>query len=213
MGKSCADIRVQPTKKPLAKGVNEYFFHPLVTQVIRAETIPMADEKRFSMYFALNGASVNGDPEFLFEITEHPQIMIANECKDRNAGIAQGGQFAQEAGESFGDNRLVFEPKFKQVPDEVDRFCLRCNGVQPTADLTFTFRAAQAGIGAKMKVRNEVGFFACCVHGAKVWNEDYEDFADLHGFFKKGIFRVTLPVRGIQVPFVPCRPKSPFYRS
>lgn len=159
IGQPSAQIRVKPTKQPLAQRMHEHLFHSLVAFVVWPEAVAVTNKKSFSVYLAPNRLFENRYPELLLKVAEHPQIVIARESKNGHASIAQLGQFAKQTAETLRNHRLVFEPEFEQITHQVNSLRIGSHHIKPAHHLSLAFGACQPRIRAQVKIGSEEGLF------------------------------------------------------
>lgn len=113
-------VRVQTPKKPLVKGVTEYFFEALEAFVARTLAIAMTQKKAFAVDFGYISVAMHLQTELLAEVAKGPHIVVAHKKVHGNAGIGELGQFAEQAHMVFGHHMLVLKPKIKNIAHQIN---------------------------------------------------------------------------------------------
>jgi hypothetical protein len=90
------------------------------------------------------------------QIICHPHIVVPGEKMNRNSGISNAGESAQETSESPGDNKLIFPPEIEDITQEPDLFRIGCCFIKPFDYLLFALNCRAPGIKSKMKIRSEI---------------------------------------------------------
>jgi len=94
-GEGDSQIRVNPAKCPLQKGRGEYFLDAFVTVVAWTQSISVADHAAQPVVFAGNRFAVNGNAQFVFEVTVRPEIVVADMVVNGQTRIGNAGNRSQ----------------------------------------------------------------------------------------------------------------------
>src|SRR5690606_34622219 len=90
----------------------------------------------------------------------HPQVVVAHKIADLDTHVRKLGQFPQGAGETFGHNGPVFEPKVEQVPHQENGMCIVLDGIQPGHEFFFPWQTVLSGGCPKVVIAGEIDCFA-----------------------------------------------------
>lgn len=166
LGHPCAEIGMEPRKRPLTKRVPEYPLDEFIAVVVGPQAVSMSDKERLPPKRAYHRRSVHGDTQFTGKVIKHPHVVVAGENMDGQPAVAELGQFSKKADIPPGDYMPVFEPKIEQVAYEKELGRIFPDSVQPTQNRPFPLPAAQTGIDAQMEIGGEIDFFTC-FHGKR----------------------------------------------
>ncbi len=120
----------------------------------------MSDEAAEAVVVAADGCAVHVDAQLGLEVAEGPQVVVADVEMDRNARVGDAGDGAQQPHMAARNSSAVFEPKVKQVPDQVD-FCCGLTGskvstvsgrLKPCNEPLFPLPGGHRGVDAKVQV-------------------------------------------------------------
>lgn len=157
-GQPYAKIGVQPRKSPLAKGVSEYALQDFIPLIARPKTVAMSYVKGMASKLAYDRRTIDRYTELLFEIVEHPHVVVARKDVYRQARVAQFRELAQKAHIATRHDAGVLKPEVEQITDQKEFRRIAPDVVQPAQELRFALPTAQPGIDAEVKVRRKIYF-------------------------------------------------------
>ncbi len=119
-GKPMRPIWVDLLEKHLEESVVEQAFEPLVRPVSGSESIAVADVATQPIPFPDHGSGMYPHTQFLLQIAEGPEIVVARVEMDGQSLVCQPGDGAHQTAASPRYHVVVFVPKVEQVAHEVD---------------------------------------------------------------------------------------------
>lgn len=85
-----------------------------------AEPVAVCHEKLFAFERENLWFAVYYQSDFLFEVAECPEVVVADEEVDGNAGFGYFAQFAEQPCKAFWHDGGVFEPKIEDIAEQKD---------------------------------------------------------------------------------------------
>ena len=130
----------------------------------------MCEVEEFAVDFAGGGCfAVQYDAAFLFEVVEHPHVVVAGEVVDLHAVVGEFGDFSEESCEAPWHGLTVFEPEVEHVSEEVYGGGLVLDAVEEVDESAFLCTAAADGLGAQVGIAEEVDRFHQVGEGVCGW--------------------------------------------
>ena len=91
------------------------------------------------------------------QVVALPQVVVAREDVDRDAGVGNLGQLTQETDVAAGNDGGPLEPELEEVAHQVKGFGVPFPaGIQPRDDGRFPLARGSGGVDTEVKVRSEV---------------------------------------------------------
>jgi len=115
-------------KKPLEKRTVKYFSSKII---VARNFIAVRNEKSLTSKRHRLRLTMNSYADFIFEITESPNIVIARKKVNFNSRINQFSHFPQKTNITFGNNRLVFVPKIEHIAHHKNGFRIGFHRIEP----------------------------------------------------------------------------------
>ena len=163
-GKPMRPIWVDLLEKHLQKPVVKQSFEPLVTPISRAESVTVADVATQPVPFSDHGCGMYPQTQFLLQIAEGPEIVVARVEMDGQSLVCQPGDGPHQTAAPPRYHVAVFVPKVEQVAHEVDLSRGETSGMassgrsifQPLDEKTLPCPARCEGGAAEVEVGSEV---------------------------------------------------------
>ena len=115
-----SQIRMEQLVEPNARGMTHDLLETAVAEVAADQTVAMVDPQSPALARQLHGAGVDRESQLAGQERAEPEIMVAVQVVDRDAGASQIGQRRQR-GEVAARNRgAVFEPEVEEIADDVE---------------------------------------------------------------------------------------------
>src|SRR5690606_30455194 len=143
-------------EEPLAAFTGKYPLEHLISLVPRAQAVAVSDEQSLIAHFQKDRFSVDGNPEFVWKVIEHPHIVVAREERDRDTAVAEFGQFSKKPGKAAWYCVTVLEPEIEYVAQEVDGMGIVSHGLQPFYYALFASLTCGKMGDAQMEVGHKV---------------------------------------------------------
>src|SRR3954452_9287248 len=122
----------------------------------------MRHKKSFVVPFKDLGFMINRDVQFLFKISTHPHIMIADKKMNRNSTVCYFSKFAKQPYITFWNNSFILVPKIKHIAKDKNLLSIVANKFQKIYYFFFADKTACVIRDSKVKIGNEINFFTGC---------------------------------------------------
>ena len=149
--------RVQCRESALAQPRGEDAFQSVVRFVHLGKSVAVADEQQLAIYLELSGLSISLDSKFLFQIVEHPHIVVAGEKMYLHPAVGEFGQLAEHTHEASRHHMFVRKPEIEDVAEQEKFVAVGFHLVEPAHEIGFASTAV--GRCTEMGVGNEICFF------------------------------------------------------
>lgn len=116
---------------PLTSATVENASNERKFSVAVAEPVAVCHEKLFAFERENLWFAVYYQSDFLFEVAECPEVVVADEEVDGNAGFGYFAQFAEQPCKAFWHDGGVFEPKIEDIAEQKDSGGIGLGHVEP----------------------------------------------------------------------------------
>lgn len=120
VGKWYGPARVDSGVKFLQDSVAEHCPDEAEAEGKVAYAVAMRDIEAFAEDFGREGAVDDGDADFVAEVIEEPDVMVAYKPSYFNAAVGHAGELSEEAHISARHYGFVFKPVVKDVAYEIE---------------------------------------------------------------------------------------------
>ena len=155
-GQPGADVGVDVAEQPLVDLVRKYLLQELVAFVAGPIAVAVDHKELLAFQNKDLWLTVELDAQLVVEVAKAPQVVVADEHVDGDAGIGKLGQLALDAGEAPGNHGLVLEPEVEQVTHQKQHLTVGAYLVEKLQEFPFTLLAVLHGGDPKVKVRDEI---------------------------------------------------------
>ena len=151
-----AQIGMQPAEQPLVEFAFKHTFQELVAFVARSFAVAVDEEEFLAFDGFDDGLAMQFDADFIMQIAEAPQVVVADEQVYRDARIGELGQFALHSDEASRNHGFVFKPEVEEVAHQVKLLAVGTNHVEEAQQLALTLVAVFQRGNAQMEIGDEV---------------------------------------------------------
>lgn len=152
-GPAGMDGGIEPLQEAGAEGAAHEFFG----ERDGSEAIAMGYDESLAADFFLKDAVDHTDAKLGGKIVENPNVVIANEPGDFDAGIGKVGNGAEKTDKTAGNDMAILKPIVKNIAHEVDAPGSGGYGAQPGTDAPLELARVSEIARAQVEVGEEVG--------------------------------------------------------